>query len=79
MLQGEEAAKYRPSRFGYFFDMLDCNIITVNSEAEYQYSVPHRGPSVRSISAKKLDELAVSVPELLHSVIFQSMALTDNK
>jgi hypothetical protein len=31
------------------------------------------------VSAEELDALAVSVPELLHSVIFQSMALTDNK
>ncbi|KAJ5384726.1 hypothetical protein N7517_002637 [Penicillium concentricum] len=38
--------------------MLDCNIITIDLEAEYQYSAPHRGPSVKSISAKKLDELA---------------------
>lgn len=69
----------RPSRFGCVFDKLDCNIRTVDPEVVYQCSAPHRGTSVKLISAEELDELAVSVPELLHSVIFQSMALTYNK
>lgn len=69
MLQGEEAVTGRPSRFGCFFDKLDYSIITIDPEVVYQCSAPHRGPSVKLISAEELDELAVSVPELLHSVI----------
>lgn len=78
MLRREEAVTGRASRFGCFFDKLDCNIITVDPEVVFQCSGPHRGASVKLISAEDLDELAVSVPELLHSAIFQYMALTDN-
>ncbi|CAG8018980.1 unnamed protein product, partial [Penicillium nalgiovense] len=46
------------SRFGCFFDKLDCNIITVDPEVVFQCSGPHRGASVKLISAEDLDELA---------------------
>lgn len=48
----------RPSRFGWVFDKLDCNKITVDPEVVYRCSAPHRGPSIKLISAEELDKLA---------------------
>jgi hypothetical protein len=50
--------------------------LTIDSEEGYQPPTMHLAPSYEYISAESLDDLAVSIAKLLHSVIFQSRPLT---